>query len=328
VNGEYSLLFGWKPLSFWWLPPLAVLLDACLGDPPRWPHPVRFLAWCAGKLESFFRPRLRAFLAGAVAALVLLLFTGITVAALLRLPLLVGGAAALYCAFSGLALGQLLREGSRALSLLESGATEAARHAVQQLVSRDLRHAETPELSRGLAESLSENLNDAFVAPFFWFMAGGPVGLWLYKAASTLDSLWGYPHEPWKRFGTFAARLDDGLAFIPARLTAFFLWIAAWLLSWRTPWPGWARVAKDARSMSSPNAGWPMAAAAWLLGSGMGGPAVYAGVLTQKPRLGPDKAPWTAEQLRRLLKLTRCAGFLAAGTLWCVALALAVLAGA
>lgn len=322
--------FSWDPVTLWWLPLAALVLDVVIGDPPRLPHPVRGIAWLANRLEKLLRPRLEALDAGAAGTALVLAASGGTAYLMLFLPKAVALAAWLYLTFAGLALGQLLREGGKALHLLQAASTEAtagndagctpaldaARAAVQQLVSRDVSRSDAPTLAKTLAETLSENLNDAFVAPFFWLMLGGPVGLWIYKAASTLDSMWGYPHEPWTRFGRVAAKLDDVLAFVPARLTVLFLRLSAPLCGARGKWPGLSAVAAQARSMASPNAGWPMAACAWLHAAPMGGEAVYAGVVKHKPLLGPSDGSWDAPTLTRLLRHVRAAGLLAALLLW------------
>ena len=340
MTGWHSIFpFGWDPAALWWLPLAAVALDLIIGDPPRLPHPVRAIAWLANKLEHILRSKLEALDAGAAGTALVLAASGGVAALALLLPKAAALGAWLYLSFAGLALGQLLREGKKALRLLEAADAEAAsanvaddapalraaRAAVQQLVSRDVSESGRSALAKTLAETLSENLNDAFVAPFFWLMLGGPVGLWLYKAASTLDSMWGYPHEPWTRFGRVAANLDDVLAFVPARLTALVLRLSAPLCSTRGAWPGWSAVAAQARSMASPNAGWPMAACAWLHAAPMGGAAVYAGVVKQKPHLGPSTGAWDAPALSRLLCHVRAAGLLAAALLWAAGAGLRIL---
>ncbi len=327
--------FFWNPLALWWLPLAALILDLVAGDPHVLPHPVRGIARLAGTAERSLRPRLPAFYAGTLGLILVMGASGGAALFVLALPGAAALAAWLYLAFAGLALGQLLREGKKALRLLraaekagetESGpALEQARAAVQMLVSRGLSKADHATLAKTLAETMSENLNDAFVAPFFWLMLGGPVALWLYKAVSTLDSLWGYPHEPWTRFGTAAARLDDVLAYIPARLTALILLWSAALSGARGAWPGWKAVREDARRMASPNAGWPMSACAWLHGAPMGGKAVYAGVVKDKPHLGPESGVWDTETLARLLRHVLCAGLLAAFLFWSLAVTLAQL---
>lgn len=296
---------------------LALLLDRAIGDPPSWPHPVRLIGALLNVAEPYARRWITSpFYAGVAAALFVLLAAAGVVTALLSLSGTARPAVSAYLAFSGLALGQLIKEGRAAFALLKANDIPAARIAVGYLVSRDVSNAGCEELSRTLAETLAENLNDAFVAPLFWFAIGGPLGLWLYKTASTMDSLWGYPHEPWTKFGSFAARLDDVLAFIPARITVFLLAMRTDIVfsrgskpGRRLPWPGFAIIRNDAKKMKSPNAGWPMAAAAWIFEGTMGGKAVYAGGIMEKPVLGPPGKPWTAEKLTDLIGTLSVAGY-------------------
>ena len=221
-------------------------------------------------------------------------------------------------------LGGLPREGSKALTAVrkaESSPTflTEARRAVQMLVSRDCSTMPVADLYRSLAESVSENFNDAFVAPYFWLCIGGPVALWLYKPASTLDSMWGYTNERWLYFGRAAARLDDALAYVPARISALLMYLTALCdtavhggrhseTRRLSPWPGWRVVAREARLSASPNAGWPMSTAAWLFHGKTGGPTVYDGQVRQKPRRGPNSGRWEAGNTALLLRHVRLAG--------------------
>jgi adenosylcobinamide-phosphate synthase len=177
------------------------------------------------------------------------------------------------------------------------------------LVSRDTAAMDGPQLRRALAETLAENFNDAFVAPLFWLMLGGPVALWLYKTVSTFDSMWGYRTEQWEKLGKAGALCDDALAWIPARLSAVLLYATAQGQYSKEQWPGWAVVRQQAHLMASPNAGWPMVAAAWLHNAGMGGPTPYFGKVVNKPQLGPQNMPqWDDERLQQLINHLRRAG--------------------
>ena len=291
------------------LPVLATALDLLFGDPQRLPHPVRLI----GFLLEYLEPRARAWglplrVAGGICVALTAGLSAGLVFLLVHIPL-VGLLCAVYFAYAGLALGQLLKEGRKAAWLIESGDLAEARQAVGWLVSRDTTSMEADELRRTLAETLSENMSDGFVCPLFYLCIGGPVALWAYKAVSTMDSMWGYRTERYNELGWACARMDDVLAYIPARLTMLFLLIggACMGLPWRL---AWAHTGRDARQMESPNAGWPMAACAWLLGAGMGGTAVYFGVAKQKPQLGPREHPWSPEKLKNLFKLLLIAGII------------------
>jgi adenosylcobinamide-phosphate synthase len=275
-------------------------LDLLFGDPRDWPHPVRLIGTVLNRLEGWARgSRLGPFLAGLFVNLGLALGCACLVELLTGLPL-VGEMLALYLGYAGLALGCLLREVSAVLHLLESGRLAAARAHLAGLVSRDTEDMTEEEVLRALGETLAENFNDGFVAPFFWLSLLGPAALWAYKAVSTVDSMWGYRTERFERLGKAGARADDVLAWAPARLAAGLIWLAGWMSGLRVPWK---TVAADARTMDSPNAGWPMSAAAHTAGVSMGGPTRYFGEIKDKPPLGPLGVTWTIGGVRRMRRI-------------------------
>jgi adenosylcobinamide-phosphate synthase len=296
-------------LTLFSLPFLAFLLDLLLGDPQRLPHPVRLIGRWLDWLEPQTR---RTGLPLRAAGVLCVLATAGGVYAVVDFLCGIkyfGMFLLLYFAYAGLALGELLSSARQALKLIENGAQlDEAREAVGMLVSRSTASMDQAELRKTLAETVSENFCDAYVAPMFYLVLGGPALLWAYKAVSTMDSMWGYKTERFRELGWAAARTDDALAFIPARMSALLLLgVGAVMgLNWR---PALARVRADAATMDSPNAGWPMAMCAWLLQGGMGGPATYFGEVKQKPVLGPEEALWTVEKISKLSRLVLFAGF-------------------
>lgn len=302
-----------------WLPLAAFLLDLVFADPRSLPHPVVLIGRLLSSLKDRALGSKRQLLAGVGALALIMLASGAAVALLTSLPGLIGTFFAVYFAYAGLALGGLLREGRAAAEAIRNGSLGEARIAVSMLVSRDVESLERDGLYRTLAESLSENFTDAFVAPFFWLVGLGPVGLWVYKAVSTSDSMWGYRHEPWTRIGWAGARLDDLAAFIPARLSMLFLYLGK---EDKESWPGWRKVADEAALMESPNAGWSMATAAWLHGAPMGGLVIYAGKAKDKPHLGPSSGSWDYEKIMRLRAHLLRSGIITALALWGVSLIL------
>ena len=308
--------------DLWWVPLLSLCLDFYLKDPPTFPHPVRaighLLCWLEPLARSFAgadRPaRLR--WAGGICVLFVAGGSALVVMAGAALPSVFGLAVLVYCSYAGLALGGLVHEGQQCLAVIRTNDVEVARRAVAMLVSRDLSTADMPAVRLSLAESVSENFNDAFVAPFFWLLCTGPAGLWAYKAVSTMDSCWGYKNERYGDLGRACARLDDALAYVPARLSALFLWMCVNPIHRKQHWPGLKRVALEARTVASPNAGWPMTTAAWLLGGEMGGTFMYHGLPVHKPRRGPAGYEWTDEKLASLLALVRRAGIAGGVGMW------------
>lgn len=294
-------------------PALAVALDLALGDPHAWPHPVRLIGAALDRLEALARPWPPA-LKRAFGALVLFLMaTGTYTVVYLACALPVAGdVLGLYFAFAGLALGQLLREARAAAGLIAAGDLPGARLAVSRLVSRDTSRLDAPGLWRTLAETVSENVNDAFVAPLFFLCLGGPPLLWLYKAVSTMDSMWGYRTDRHGDIGWACARTDDFLAWLPARLTAYAL-VGVGACMGLPARQALREFPAQARTMASPNAGWPMAACAWLCGAAMGGRVVYFGKTVDKPRLGPAGMAWDADRVRTLERLALFSGLAVTG---------------
>jgi len=158
---------------------------------------------------------------------------------------------------------------------------------------------------------VSENLNDGFVAPMFYLALFGPGGMWAYKVVSTMDSMWGYKTDQYRDLGYAAAKTDDVLAFIPARITACVMLLVGKYQKLAYD-DAKANYKADAVKMESPNAGWPMAAAAWLFGCQMGGTAVYFGVEKGKPLLGPAGKVWDKQTIKDLIDFCKKAGHMSA----------------
>jgi adenosylcobinamide-phosphate synthase len=282
---------------------LAYLVDLLLGDPPDWPHPVRLLGRIIQYWESvLYQPRVRAgalFWLAVMGTTLVLAFGVLVIVALL--PLWAGIAVLTYCLYAGLATRSLHRESLQVEAALTSGDLAGARAALARIVGRETADLSPEDIRRAVVETVAENLADGVVAPMF-FTLGLP-GLFLYKAASTMDSMVGYKNYWYAQFGKVAARADDVLNFIPARLTALLIIPVAALL--KLDWRGACRILRrDRGRAASPNAGWPEAAMAGALEVRLGGPGTYFGRLVQKPTIGePDRTldPETYRQAIGLL---------------------------
>lgn len=276
----------------------AVLLDRLLGEPRR-AHPLVGFGRLAQAAEqrmnrAAFRPMTQRF-TGAVAAMLLVLpFVALTTMAVQ--PPKLGTAfevVLLYLALGGRSLAEHAR---RVVDALRAGDLSRARTHVGYLVSRDTQAMQRDDVARAAVESALENGNDACFGALFWFVVAGAPGVVLYRLANTLDAMWGYRTPRYLHFGWAAARFDDALNFIPARLTALtYALLGRFTRAWRC----WR---EQAGAWDSPNAGPVMAAGAGALGVRLGGPAAYHGAIKQRPPLGEGASP-DARDIGRALAL-------------------------
>jgi len=248
---------------------LALIADFTLGEPPKAFHPV---AWM-GKVISFLekgglsRSPLFQFVYGAIITLlVIALFTLPVYFLLVYLEGLsfivhiVAGAVLFKMTFS---LRSLRKTAHKIKRLLLDGKLDEGRFELRALVSRDTSALPEPLLVSAVVESTAESICDSFVAPLFYFLFFGVPGAIAYRVVNTMDSMIGY-HGKYEYLGKFASRLDDVLNFVPARLTALLLTLAA-ILSRQGGRRSWQVALSDHSKTESPNAGWPMAAAAGAL---------------------------------------------------------------
>ena len=190
---------------------------------------------------------------------------------------------------------------------LDLGLAEA-RAAVAHIVGRDPARLDAPGVARAAAESLAENFSDGVVAPLFWFALLGLPGLCAYKAVNTLDSMIGQRNPRYEHFGKAAARLDDAVNWVPARLAGLLLVAAARFLPEARARGAWRAVRRD-------NAGWQEAALAGALGFRLAGPRDYPDGPVEDAWMGDGHAELDAAALRAALRLYRAAGGVVAGIL-------------
>ena len=209
---------------------------------------------------------------------------------------------------------------------LEKEGLEAGRRAVSQIVGRDTAQLDEAGVSRAAIESLAENFSDGVVAPAFWLAVLGLPGALIYKAVNTADSMIGHRTRRHKSFGWASARFDDLVNLPASRLGAILLCGAALLTrdgSWRE---GWRAVRRDAWRHRSPNAGWPEAAMAGVLGLALAGPRTYAGMHVDDAYMGEGgRREATAADIRRALKLYHAADMLLIALIGFIALLLVLL---
>ena len=277
------------------------LLDLALGDPQWLPHPIvwfgKAIAFCEHRLNKGSHRRTK----GAVTAVALIaaVFFGIW---LLRrfIPiearLLLDTLIVFYC----LAGTTLIREVRDVFIALDRSLDEGRRQ-VARIVGRDTTELSAQEVRTAALETLAENLSDGVIAPLFWLALLGVPGMLAYKMVNTLDSMIGYKTERYRQFGCWAAHIDDIANYIPARLTALLMVVAAGKPQLAT------FVWKNGRNHASPNSGYPEAALAGILNCRFGGPHYYFGQLFPKPYIGTNDRPLTTDDMKTAVRINRTA---------------------
>ena len=282
---------------------LAWLLDRWLGDPTWLPHPVvafgRAISFCEHRLNKG-RGR---FLKGMLTAVVLVALTYLLTCALLRgasfyVSPWLEAALEVILIFFCLAGTTLVREVQDVFRALDRS-LEEGRRQVARIVGRDTQALSAQEVRTAALETLAENLSDGVIAPLFWYLLLGVPGMMMYKMINTLDSMIGYRNERYRRFGCFAARLDDVANYIPARLTAL-------LMIGVSGHPAlWTFVRRYGRAHASPNSGYPEAALAGILDCRFGGPHDYFGEEVWKPYIGQNDRPLTTQDMEQAVRINR-----------------------
>lgn len=282
------------------------LIDLILGDPQGWPHIVRGMGLLIGRLERLFYPLSNKRSGGTLLTLMtLFVCTAAPIAALhlaFRIsPWLYFALETFFC-WQLLATKSLRAESDKVYAALKAKELGEARKAVSMIVGRDTKDLDEAGVTRAAVETVAENTSDGVAAPLFYLILGGaPLGC-LYKAANTMDSMIGYKNERYSDFGRFAAKLDDALNFIPSRLSALLMVLAAWLcrMDAKNALRIWRR---DRLKHASPNSAQTEAVAAGALCVRLAGNAYYFGKLYEKPYIGDDLRPIEAEDIRRSHKL-------------------------
>lgn len=295
------LLIVILPLLLGWV------LDLLFGDPSRLPHPV---VWF-GRAISFFEHRLnkgahRRFKGGCV-AIGLIAFTYALSWWLLGLlspwpwiRIAVEAILIFYC----LAGTTLAREVAMVFEAADRSLDDGRRQ-VARIVGRDTGSLSDHEVRTAALETLAENLSDGVIAPLFWYALLGVPGMLAYKMINTLDSMIGYRTERYRQFGTVAARIDDVANYLPARITALLMVIAAGR-------PGLVKfVAHFGPQHASPNSGYPEAALAGILDCRFGGPHDYFGERIDKPYIGKHERRLTSEDMRVAVRVNRMSEIIA-----------------
>ncbi len=296
---------------------LGVLLDMRLGEATRW-HPLVGFGNLAIRLEKILNAGSHRFARGGLAWLLIVLpFVALTWGLtfwLARFDMLIAFAVHALLLYFCLGLRSLRDHTLPIAQALMDDDLPQARILTARIVSRDTTQAKESDLAKAGVESLLENGNDAVFGTLFWFVLAGGPGAVLFRLANTLDAMWGYRNARFNDFGCVAARMDDVLNLIPARLTALSYALLgntrlAWQC-WRTQGPAW----------SSPNAGPVMSAGAGALNISLGGAAIYDGEVEQRPPLGSGPFA-TGKDIARAWRLVALTTALWAGLICLIGIA-------
>jgi adenosylcobinamide-phosphate synthase len=268
---------------------LAVILDKLFGDPPYWPHPVRWMGSFISHLERRWNRGKRRKLRGTAMVVAVLLAVGgasvmIVMGAYFVHP--AAGIAAEAVLISTSVAQKSLKQAAMAVyEPLKQENIQEARRKLSFIVGRDTEQLTEPEIVRGTVETVAENTSDGVTAPMFWALIGGAPLALIYRAINTCDSMVGYRNEKYMEFGWASARLDDLANWVPSRVTSFVMLMVNRPEHFSRK-EGWKTLWRDAKKHPSPNSGWGEAAVAAILGVQLGGINSYKGIISDRARMG------------------------------------------
>lgn len=281
------------------------ILDLLFGDPYWLPHPIRLIGSLIEKLEMGLNGRKNPILMGKILVLIVLLFTGTATLLLLLLSYKLNGYVG--CIMESIMTYQILatrclkKESMKVYDRLKNGSTEEARKAVSMIVGRDTQNLNKAEVTKAAVETIAENTSDGVIAPMLYLAIGGPFLGFLYKAVNTMDSMIGYKNERYIYFGRTAAKLDDIVNFVPARISGCLIVAVSFIAGKDFDGKRACRIyRRDCRNHSSPNSGQTEAACAGALGIRLGGDTGYFGKIVKKPWIGDEVHPIVIDDIKRM----------------------------
>ncbi|MEK5175829.1 adenosylcobinamide-phosphate synthase CbiB [Heyndrickxia sp. FSL W8-0496] len=298
---------------------IAIIIDWFIGDPPKWPHPVKWM----GSLISFFTKHLNkgnhrkgkgVFMLSLIVLLTGLITLTITILLYQWHPLAGVIGEALMIATT-IAQKGLKDAGLEVYEPLMNKDLPLARTKLSYIVGRDTEQLDESEIVRGTVETIAENTSDGITAPLFWALIGGAPLAMIYRAINTCDSMVGYRNQKYEQFGWASARLDDWVNWIPSRLTGciILLFCKPVYLNLK---PAWKLFFTDAKKHPSPNSGWCEAAVAVILGIQLGGVNYYKGIVSDRARMGQPFEALKAVHIKKTIVIMNSAVLLFALFLW------------
>ena len=300
------------------------ILDLLIGDPHWLYHPVRLIGNLISLLESILLKEkdtsAKKYRKGMVLAILTPLITGIVTVSILvvgyHINMILGCVIETIMCYQILAVKSLKVESMKVYYALDKEGLQQARNAVAMIVGRDTKQLDEHGVVRAAVETVAENTSDGVIAPLFYMMLFGAAGGFVYKAVNTMDSMIGYKNDKYLYFGRCAAKLDDVLNFIPARISGCLLTLAAYLLPGADGKNAWRIFLRDRRKHASPNSAHGEAACAGALHLRLAGDAWYFGVLHKKQFIGDNDREIVPEDIWKASLLM----FLAEGILMVVLL--------
>nr|WP_297934063.1 adenosylcobinamide-phosphate synthase CbiB [uncultured Blautia sp.] len=300
---------------------LGFFIDLLVGD-PRWLyHPVRIIGHGISFLEKHLRtcfPKTEKGEQRAGFLLVLLVCAGSAAVPFgilylaYRIHLVFGICLEILMCYQMLAVKSLKDESMRVFEELKKGDLEGARYAVSMIVGRDTRTLDEAGVTKAAVETVAENTSDGIIAPLFYMAIGGPVLMFFYKGVNTMDSMVGYKNEKYLNFGRYAAKFDDIMNYIPARISAWLMIAASYMCGFDGKNAAKIYI-RDRYNHASPNSAQTEAVMAGALDIQLAGNAYYFGKLYEKPTIGDNIRPVESQDIQRANRLLYVSAAVAAG---------------
>ncbi|MBA4536855.1 cobalamin biosynthesis protein [Bacillus aquiflavi] len=282
---------------------LAFIIDKIIGDPPHWPHPVRWMGRMIAFLEKSLnkgkKRRLYGFLMVTAVLMTFVTATAMFVSLLYQLHLVAGIIGEAVIISTTIAQKSLKTAAMEVYEPLTHGNLNEARTKLSYIVGRDTENLTEAEIARATIETVAENTSDGITAPLFWGLIGGAPLAVMYRVINTCDSMVGYRNERYEEFGKVSARLDDLVNWLPSRLTGFVMLMSMKHEQTKVK-TGWSILFRDARRHPSPNSGWTEAAAAAIFGIQLGGKNTYKGVVSHRAKMGDPLVPIQASHIKKV----------------------------
>lgn len=308
---EKGILLSYHMTAF----AVGFVLDLIIGDPENWSHPVRWIGNLIQKLTAYFLAKAEKVTAeterkrrkrkyGRCMVVLVILISGSVTAMLQRVAYrihpLTGCFLESWITFRLLAVKSLRDASMKVYQALRSRPLAEARQAVSMIVGRDTQNLTAEGVTKAAVETVAENTSDGVIAPMLYMALGGPVLGIIYKSINTMDSMVGYKNEKYMDYGRAAAKLDDWVNFIPARISGLLMVAVAFLLKPLDGFDGrnaWRIFRRDRRKHASPNAAHTEATCAGALGVELAGDTPYFGKVVSKPTLGDGYRPICSEDI-------------------------------